>query len=97
MLGSQPRHDGILATVHAVREEYRALLAATPDGIKQPDHVLLIGHWLDDVERSILPRARTATDTVSEGRWLSLGETAVERVRVLLDAAQSDADHIHGP
>jgi len=93
MLASQPRHDKLLATVHAMREEYRVFLAVAPDRIQESDHVVLIGHWLHDVECSILPRALTATDDVTGGRWLALGETAVERVRVMLDAAQSEADH----
>jgi hypothetical protein len=92
MRHNEARYDRILVLAETARRDYRALLAAVPDHIKQADHVILIGHWLDDVEGIIVPGARMATDDVIEGRWLTLAVTTIQQVRMLLDSVRVEAD-----
>jgi len=88
----QSRHDRILASSRTARHEYHLLLAALHGHLKHADHVVLIGHWIDDVQATILPRARASTDEVSEARWLALAESALQQVTLLMTSAQTESD-----
>ena len=88
----QNRHDKIFAAAQAVRHDYSALLARLEDSLKRADHVILIGHWIDDVEIPILRAARRAQDDLTAAKWLSLAEVALQQIEMMLEAVKADID-----
>lgn len=89
MAHDKRRHDDILAAAETMRCHYDALVAALPHKVKASDEVILIGCWIEDVQRNVLGRARTSADDVTAGRWLTLAEMTMQRVQVLLDGLKS--------
>jgi hypothetical protein len=89
MAHDQRRHDEILAAAETMRCHYDTLVAALPANVKASDEVMLIGCWIEDVQRNVLGRARTSGDDVTEGRWLALAEMTIQRVQVLLNGVKT--------
>jgi hypothetical protein len=93
----QDRHDQVFGAALAARDEYNALLAIVPDSVKQTDQMVLIGHWIDDVETTILSAARGAIDARSAAKWLSLAELALQQVTMMLESVKADINRSAGP
>jgi len=85
------RHDRISAAAQAARREYNALLAAGDDGLRRSDHMVVIGHWMNDIELTVLPAARTAVDDKTATRWLSLAELVLQQVAMILKWVKTDS------
>ena len=90
------RHDTVFGAVLAARDHYTALLAIAPDSLKQTDEMMLIGHWIHDVETTLLRAARNAVDTKSAAKWLSLAEVTLQQVTVLMESVKADMDRSGG-
>ena len=90
------RHETVFGAVLAVRDEYHALLAIAPDSLERSDEMVLIGHWIHDVETTLLRAARNAVDSKSAAKWLSLAELALQQARMMMDAVKADMDRSGG-
>jgi len=96
VLQNTRRHDNISEAADVARQDYDALLAVVHESVRRADHVVLIAQWLDDVQHTILSRARMSVDDSMEAKWLSLAEITMQQVTERIATVKADIDRCGG-